>query len=242
MKAPLPLNEKARLEALRRYQILDTEAEEAYDNITRLANHLCYTPVSMITMVDEDRQWYKSKMGVEMQQTPRDISFCAHAILDENMTVVPDMRQDERFSDNPFVTSGPQVRFYAGVPLITPDGHALGTLCVLDREPRILSPQQKDMLTALGRHVVFQMEMRRLVAGQALVLNSLNEAQQASKDANKADEVAQTGLLYVAACENATQYIFETVPDKAYFSADTALARFYGHDAFEELFASLSDI
>jgi len=155
-----PANEQERLAALRGYEILDTEPEAGFDDLTLLASYVCQTPVALISLVDADRQWFKSKVGVSMTETSRDIAFCASAILQPDVFIVPDTREDERFSQNPLVLSEPKVRFYAGATLMT-DGHALGTLCVVDRVPRELSAEQLDALKALSRQVLAQLELRR---------------------------------------------------------------------------------
>ena len=155
-----PANEQERLAALRGYEILDTEPEAGFDDLTLLASYVCQTPVALISLVDADRQWFKSKVGVSMTETSRDIAFCASAILQPDVFIVPDTREDERFSQNPLVLSEPKVRFYAGATLTT-NGHALGTLCVVDRVPRELSAEQLDALKALSRQVLAQLELRR---------------------------------------------------------------------------------
>ena len=161
MSAPIPLNEVKRLKVLWQYEVLDTVPEEVFDDLTELAARICEAPIAMITLVDENRQWFKSKIGVTVKETSRDISFCAHAITQEDLFIVPDAAKDERFATSPLVISEPKIRFYAGAPLITPDGYALGTLCVIDKVPRELRPDQKQALRILARHVVSQLELRR---------------------------------------------------------------------------------
>jgi len=157
----MDLSEKARLQALRKYKILDTEPEKAFDDLTILASHICETPVALITLIDSDRQWFKSKVGVSVGETPREISFCAIAIRQENLFIVPDATKDPRFSSNPFVVSDPKIRFYAGAPFTSSDGHPLGTLCVVDIVPRQLTPSQENALLALSRQVQAQFELRK---------------------------------------------------------------------------------
>jgi diguanylate cyclase (GGDEF)-like protein len=162
MKPDLPANETARLRSLHRYAILDSAAEQAYDDITAIASYVAQTPIALISLVDADRQWFKSRIGLSVSETPRDLAFCAHAILNpEAPLLVPDALQDRRFSDNPLVTGTPDIRFYFGMPLVTPDNHALGTLCVIDRVSRALSGEQAKVLAALSRQVVTQLELRR---------------------------------------------------------------------------------
>lgn len=156
-----PVNEAGRVAALERYAILDTDAEQSFDDLTLLASFICKTPMALISLVDEDRQWFKSRVGIKASETSRDIAFCSTAILQSDVFVVPDALKDDRFRDNPLVVSDPHVRFYAGAPLINEDGYALGTLCVVDREPRELAPDQKEALKALSRLVLAQLEFRR---------------------------------------------------------------------------------
>jgi anti-sigma regulatory factor (Ser/Thr protein kinase) len=153
--------EAARLAALRSYRILDTDPEQRFDDLTMLASHVCATPTALITLVDADRQWFKSRVGTDLTETPRNISFCAHAMHHTDIFQVPDAREDERFKDNPLVTGETGIRFYAGAPLRSHDGYPLGTLCVFDRSPRTLSPDQYDALLALSRQVQAQLELRR---------------------------------------------------------------------------------
>ena len=161
MKPAIPKNEKRRLEVLWQYEVLDTVPEGVFDDLTELAASICESPIAMITLVDEKRQWFKSKVGVTVNETSRDISFCAHAILQPELFIIPDATKDARFARSPLVTGYPHVRFYAGAPLITPDGHALGTLCVIDKVPHELRPDQKRALQILSRHVMTQLELRR---------------------------------------------------------------------------------
>src|SRR3989304_8091395 len=178
MKAPLPDNEAARLEALRQCEILNTPSEEAFDDLTALAAHICEAPIALITLVDENRQWFKSRVGLDITETSRDIAFCAHAILQPDLFIVRDALKDERFADNPLVTSEPHIRFYAGMPLVTPEGYALGTLCVIERVPRKLSAEHKQALRVLPHLVVTQLELRR----------SLKELQRANTARQQAEE------------------------------------------------------
>ena len=154
-------NEVLRLKVLWQYDVLDTVPEAVFDELTSLAALICDAPIALISLIDEDRQWFKAKVGVTLKETSRDISFCAHAIRQPDLMVVPDATKDARFKSNPLVTSKPKIRFYAGAPLLTPDGHALGTLCVIDVKPRQLTDAQKKALTLLARHVMTQLEIRR---------------------------------------------------------------------------------
>ena len=153
-------NELARLAALRRYRILDTEPERAFDDLTLLATQICGTPIGLISLIDVDRQWFKSRIGISISETSRSVSFCTHAIKQRDLYVVTDARASDIFRDNPFVTVEDGIRFYAGAPLVTPDGHALGTLCVLDKVPRTLTDDQLEALIALRRQAEAQLELR----------------------------------------------------------------------------------
>jgi len=161
---PVPSQEAQRLEALRQYHILDTPAEQSYDDITALAAFICDVPIALISLVEDHRQWFKSKVGLDVDETSRDVSFCAHAIVGKDPMVIPDARIDQRFADNPLVTCAPNIQFYAGVPLITPGGAAIGTLCVIDHRPRELTTKQLKTLEALARQVVLQLELTRTSA------------------------------------------------------------------------------
>ncbi len=162
--SPSPMNEEARLAALRRFEILDTPPEAAFDQITRLAAKLLGVPIALISLIDEKRQWFKSRVGLEATETPRADAFCHHALTSDKVLVVPDASIDERFATNPLVTGDPNIRFYAGAPLRTPDGLALGTLCVIDRKARTLSVQDQETLRALSEMVMAQIESRREIA------------------------------------------------------------------------------
>lgn len=176
MKPAIKFNqEAARLEALRQYRILDTPSEQAYDDFTLLTSFICQVPIALISFVDAERQWFKSKIGLEVAQTARNISFCENVILSERTLVVKDTLCDERFCDNSLVISAPSIRFYAGAPLITPAGYILGSLCVIDHQPRDLSDLQKIALEALARQVVTQLELRRVSLNLANALNKIEQ-------------------------------------------------------------------
>ncbi|QCG88920.1 sensor domain-containing phosphodiesterase [Azospirillum sp. TSH100] len=161
---PIPAREEDRLSALQRFELLDTPAEPAFDQITRLAAKLLKVPVALISLVDRDRQWFKSRIGLPVQQTPREHAFCAHALDSDALFVVGDARQDERFADNPLVTGDPNIRFYAGAPLRTADGLALGTICVIDDQPRpSLTPEEEEALRDLSAMTMAHIEARRAV-------------------------------------------------------------------------------
>jgi len=159
--APIPDNEQARLVALYRHCILDTAPEHVFDELLEMAADICKVPVATITLVDKDREWYKSRIGITDEEAPRDISFCAHTILGQGLFIVPDTLKDERFADNPFVTDDPPLRFYAAFPLITEEGYALGTLCVIDHVPRRLNKHQKKALQTLAMHVGTLLDLRK---------------------------------------------------------------------------------
>ncbi|MEN9334715.1 MAG: hypothetical protein RLY35_1895 [Bacteroidota bacterium] len=162
MKPNIPPNEKKRLEVLKSYHILDSLPEQAYDDLTLIASQICGVPISLISLIDEERQWFKSKHGLNAPSTEREHAFCAHAInYADDIFTVPDSRVDERFRDNPLVTGDPHVVFYTGVPIVTEDGLALGTLCVIDNQPRELSSDQMKALKALSNQVMQLLELRR---------------------------------------------------------------------------------
>jgi signal transduction histidine kinase len=160
ISAPAPENEIQRLASLNKYETLDSDAEEKFDELTRIAASMFNTSIALVSFVDEDRQWFKSKVGLDACETSRDIAFCSHAILQSDVFVVEDTLKDERFADNPLVTGGPNIRFYAGAPLVNKEGYALGTLCVIDQQPKTFSEQQKSMLATLANQVVSQLELQ----------------------------------------------------------------------------------
>jgi GAF domain-containing protein len=167
MPNPTRNNEAKRLEALHRYQLLDTPSEQLFDDFAFLAAYICGTPIAAVTLIDANRQWFKAKVGLEVSETPRDQAFCAYTILGKQVMVVEDARVDSRFSKNPLVTSDPNIRFYAGAPLFDSNGFGLGSLCVIDTKPRQLAAEQHRALEALARQVVAQCEFRRISADLA---------------------------------------------------------------------------
>jgi len=158
---PLPANESARLAALDRYDIIGSEREQAYDDFTALAAHICGTSMALIGLIDDKRQWFKSKIGMDGDETPRDLTFCSHTFADNRTLVVNDALQDGRFNDHPMVLGAPKIRFYAGAPIVTDDGFNLGTLCVIDDKPHAMTAQQQAALEALSRQVMAHLELRR---------------------------------------------------------------------------------
>ena len=196
MTADIPSDEVDRLNTLRELNILDTDSEKEFDELTVLAAQICHTPMALISLIDEQRQWLKPRVGLNVTETSRDIAFCAHAILQPNSLLeVPDTQLDERFSANPLVLESPNIRFYAGAPLIATDGHALGTLCVIDHVPRKLTDAQRAALIVLSRAVAQQIELRRRLqrvkssTGLLLTKNSRLEAQVEIGAATLEDEV-----------------------------------------------------
>lgn len=161
ISAPLPANEAERLAALNRYEILDSISEQAYDDLLAIAAGICGTSMGAVSLIDSQRQWFKAQKGLSMQETSRDVAFCAHAILGNDVFVVPDALADIRFHDNPLVTGNPNIRFYAGAPLVSSSGDAVGTLCVFDDRPRQLNEFQQRALSALSRQVVALLELRK---------------------------------------------------------------------------------
>lgn len=204
----MAIDESARLAALRSYRILDTEPEAGFDDLTLLASQICGTPIAAISLIDDHRQWFKSAVGLSFREVSRSVAFCTHAMAQPSMMIVPDARQDERFRENPMVTGEPHVRFYAGAPIMTPDGHALGTLCVVDSQPRTLSEEQQQALDALRRQVQSQLELRRNLVelSRALVARDIAEAAQDQLIKDLRESVTQVNKLtalipYTSTCE-----------------------------------------
>jgi signal transduction histidine kinase len=190
--APLPHTEELRLEALSAHAILDTLPEQDFDDVTQLASFICGVPIALVSLVDRERQWFKSRVGLDATETPRDLAFCAHAILQDDVFVVPDSHQDERFHDNPLVTGGPRVRFYAGTPLKSESGHSLGTLCIIDHEPRKLTAEQARVLRRLGRQVEVQLRLRlRIREAQRLEAESRSQRDALTRVQRQKDELVQ---------------------------------------------------
>ena len=198
--APIPSNELERLAALRAYDILDSPPEKAFEDLTRIAGHLCQTPVVLVSLVDGERQWFKSRVGMEDVETSRDVSFCAHAILDQHhVLTVPDATKDPRFADNPLVTGDFHLRFYAGAPLVSSTGHAVGALCVIDHVARQFSDAQRDALQVLGRQIVAQMELRRdLVVMRRQVEQEITDRRRAEFERETATAAAKARAEFLA--------------------------------------------
>lgn len=206
MNAPVPSNEAARLATLNHYRILDTARESDFDDLVKLAAQICETPISLVSLVDKDRQWFKGRYGLEISETPRKLSFCAHTILHAPQTMtVTDASKDPRFSDNELVTNSPGIRAYAAAPLVTPEGHALGTLCVIDTRPREFTPAQKEALQILSRQVQAQLELRRALGELA--------SRHASEQSRMEKVVAERTAELTSANENlrAQQERFKTL-------------------------------
>ncbi|PVE22166.1 histidine kinase [Microvirga sp. KLBC 81] len=170
--------EHDRLAALRSYRVLDTPPEPAFDDLVQLAARACQTPVALISLIDEHRQWFKAEVGLGVRETPLDRSICLSAMLQPGLTVVPDLTGDSRFDHNPLVAGEPRLRFYAGAVLRTPDGMPLGALCVLDHVPRDLTEEQASSLTMLARQVMSQLELRREIAERDERLQAARQIEQ----------------------------------------------------------------
>lgn len=175
MQIITPANEAERLEALRSYGILDTSPEKEFDDLAALASSICGTPVALVTLVDAARQWFKARVGLDLAETPRDVSFCSHAIVEPNILHVANATEDTRFSTNPLVTGAPKIRFYCGAPLVDRHGFALGTLCVIDYQPKVLAEDKRKALGILAKQVVTQLELRRTVSELEMYQKKLDD-------------------------------------------------------------------
>jgi signal transduction histidine kinase/ActR/RegA family two-component response regulator len=202
MPIPYPANDQERIAALEALGVLDTPPEPQFDELTRLAAQICDTPIALITLVDRDRQWFKSAVGLDATETPRENAFCAHAICvpEQDLFEITDATLDPRFADNPLVTGNPNIRFYAGAPLVTHDGWALGTLCVIDREPRQLDLKQKDALNILRRHVINSLELRTMIELQQKTISDLEMTRRELDKAKRtAEEATRVKAEFLAA-------------------------------------------
>lgn len=251
-KIPLPKDEAERLQALKDYEILDTPAEEAFDRITRIASRVLQTPISVISLVDANRQWFKSRQGLDATETPREIAFCTHAILQEEVMVVTDATQDPRFKDNPLVTGDPKIRFYAGAPLRTRQGHGIGTLCAIDRRPREITAEQSELLQDLAQLVIDEMELRlqgqrmlgelrakevalaELKSAHARILEESNERRRAEEALN--DREARTRVIVDTVLEGII-----TIDDSGVIeTVNPAACRTFGYESDEVIGKNVS--
>jgi diguanylate cyclase (GGDEF)-like protein/PAS domain S-box-containing protein len=230
MKAPIPPYEKERLEALHHLEILDTAPEVSLDRITRLVARVLDVPIALVSLVDDDRQWFKSRTGLEATETPREMAFCAHAILQTSALVVPDAAEDERFRDNQLVTGAPHIRFYAGVPIRTSKGFAVGTLCAIDERPRELTQEELDTLRDLADIVSREVQLR-----ENLMLARLQKSR--SEALFKASEAGYRSMF-----ELASVGIALVAPDGGWISVNTALCEILDYTPDELKHLTFQDI
>ncbi len=240
----VPPDEPERLAALRAYEVLDTPPEEAFDRITALAARIFRVPIALVSLIDHERQWWKSCYGMDGRETVRKLAFCAHAILAREVMVVPDAARDERFRENPLVTREPGIRFYAGSPLISRSGHALGTLCILDRVPRGLTAEERATLSDLAAMAVDELELRSAGRDLATEIAARKRIEQEleSRVELRTRELSAAEAKYRAIFEHAVDGIFQTSLDGHYLDANPSLARMYGYGSVEELMTGVRDI
>ena len=217
LKPEIPENELARLSALARYEVLDTVSEQEFDDITLLASQICEVPIALISLIDGDRQWFKSSVGLAATETSREISFCGHVIHGNDLFEISNALDDSRFADNPLVIGAPDIRFYAGMPIITSDGLALGTLCVIDQTPHELTPQQRKTLAVLARQVMRLLEAR--ISSKKILLLS--------------DEINQKAAFKNALLASAADSIISTSPDGIILTFNDAAEDLLGYKAEE---------
>jgi PAS domain S-box-containing protein len=236
--APLPPDEHSRLAALRRYDVLDSTPDRALDDLAHLASSICGTPIALVTLIDEDRQWLKANVGLAgTQQTPRHAAFCAHTILrPQEMMVVEDATRDRRFAENPSVTGEPNIRFYAGAPLLTPDGHALGALCVIDRTPRNLTDEQYEALGMLARQAQAQLELRRI----SRELWHQNELLNRELEDRRRRQIEHARLAAIIECSD--DAILSMSPDGTVESWNPGAERIYGYTADQMVGRRIHDL
>lgn len=231
--APLPPNEAARLAVLHEYRILDSPPEQAVEDLARLAAQVCGTPISLVSFVDADRVWFKARIGFVANEMPRQDSLCADAILSPHRLLIPDLTADPRYAQHPAVSGPEGLRFYGGVPLVVAGGYALGVLCVLDYQPRVLTPEQVGGLEILARQVITHLELRR----------NLGRLEQSLDDHERAQAALSLAeMRYRSIFENVAEGIFQTTADGQYVAANPMLAKIYGYDTPAELRAAVSDI
>lgn len=235
MKVEVPLDEPERLKALYSYEILDTPPERAFDDLSRLASHVCQTPIALLSFVDAGRQWFKSKVGIPADEIPYESPFCGYAVLQQDVFVIPDAFADRRFAESPWIAAAPGIRFYAGAPLMTPEGHAIGTLCVMDYVPRQLKTTEIEALRILARQVMVQLELKRTVHG---LQHTLGEREKLER------ELLESAIRYRDLVENSEDLICTHDLDGVILSVNRAMMRKSGYTEQElvghNLYAFLS--
>ncbi|ELR72395.1 hypothetical protein C900_01551 [Fulvivirga imtechensis AK7] len=235
--SPIPENEKERLAAIRRYHILDTENEQDFDDIVHLAALVCNTSMALITLLDEDRQWFKARKGLNLKETPRDISFCAHAIHYNDIFMVEDALLDDRFADNPLVSGEPNIRFYAGMPLVTTDGYKLGTLSVLDNKPGKLNDEQLDSLRKLAKQVVNLLNLKYNI----LLLRESNKKIEQLERIKAEKSIQYAEEKYHQIFQNSLEGIFQATPMWRLLMANPSMVKMFGFKTSDEMITTIAD-